>query len=96
MKQPRTQAALIVAGSLIASTVAWTCPIEPETAAKAATFSDALVAIEIAFPLHPSSRDASAALPTEPAAPLTIDGAASPSVVAHPATFFDFDFAARR
>jgi len=100
MKQPRAYAALVVAGFvLITSTVAWTCPMEPDAAAKAATSSDTLLTIQIAFPLQPSSRDASAALPREPAsaaAPLTMDGATAPFMLAHPATFFDFDFAARR
>lgn len=99
MKQPRIQAALVVAASaLITSTIAWTCPIEPE-AVKTAPFGGALVAIEIAFAFPPSGRDASAVLSREPGStvpPLPTDGATPPSALVHPAMFFDFDFAAAR
>jgi hypothetical protein len=100
MKQPRILAALVVAASAsIASTIAWTSPIEPEAASRAAVLGNALVAIEIALPLQPSSRDASAALPQTQASaapPLPLDGATSSPALIHPAMFLDFDFTAAR
>jgi hypothetical protein len=98
MKLLRMQAAPAVAASaLIASTIAWTCPIEPEAASRATVHGNALVVIEIALPLQPSSRDAGAALPQASASPpLPLDGAASPSALNHPAMFLDFDFTAAR
>jgi hypothetical protein len=100
MKLLRMHAAPAVAASaLIASTIAWTCPIEPEAASRATVHGNALVVIEIALPLQPSSRDAGAALPQTQASaspPLPLDGAASPSALNHPAMFLDFDFTAAR
>jgi hypothetical protein len=101
MKQPRIRAALVVVGpALIVSTLAWACPMEPDAAARTAASGDALLTIQVAFPLHqPSGADANAMLPRQPtgaAIPLVMDSAAALSPLAHPATFLDFDFAARR